>query len=94
MVDLDQLLPIHILSQRVLDRGTVGFDAITAQGRRITATIPRWNTTAEGINETLIQSACSQADADEVLLAVQASWAADERDGDALDDPDIDATTG
>lgn len=90
----DTSLPLHILSQRVLDDGAVGFDAITAYGRRITATVPRWNTTAEGIDAALRRSWAAQIEADAVLLAVRESWAADERDPYAMVDTDIDATAG
>jgi hypothetical protein len=94
MTTVDTTLPILILQLRILDHGTVGIDAVTAYGRTLTATVPRWNTTADGITEALRESWLAQLAADDVLLAVQASWAADERDDNAVDDSDTDATVG
>jgi len=90
---MDAVEPFMIIGQRTLDDGTVGFDAVTAQGRTISVVVPWWNTTAEGINAALLRSAHAQLEADRVLLAVRESWAADERDFDAVDDTDTDTAT-
>lgn len=91
---LEPFEPLHIFQTRILDGGDVGIDAITAQGRRITAVVPRWNSTAEGIRAALYESGRAQLRADAVLLAVRESWAADEREPYAVDDTDTDATPG
>lgn len=69
-----------ILSIRQLDGEFWGIDAVSAYGRRTSAVLAFWQTTAEGIQAALERSYGFQLDADELRAAALLSIAADLQD--------------